>query len=69
MAPNEKAIRKWITDNRPDLSWQWDELMKSDAGFGIMAMGFEAGRDFQRANPTAEPLALTKPVLSYNFDY
>jgi len=69
MAPNEKAIRKWIEKNRPDLSPQLDSLMKSDAGFAMMAMGFEAGRDFQRANPAAGPFALTEPIESYEFNY
>jgi hypothetical protein len=69
MAPNEKAIRKWIQDNRPDLNNQIDGIMENQGLFFIASMAFEAGRDFQRANPAAPGKALPELASSYNFDY
>ncbi len=69
MAPNEKAIRKWIEDNRPDMKSQIDSIMGTQGLFFVASMAFEAGRDFQRANPNASPNFLTEPTESYNFDY
>ncbi len=69
MAPNEKAIRKWVADHRPDLQSQIDSLVESQAAFAIMSMAFEAGRDFQRANPEKCLGYLTEPTESYNWNY
>lgn len=54
MAPNVQAIKQWIKNNRPDVpSYQVDAIMENQGIFAMMAMAFEAGRDFQNNNPKA----------------
>jgi hypothetical protein len=44
MAPNEQAIRKWLTEHRSDLDQATvDELINSNI-FAAMAIGYEAAR-------------------------
>jgi len=70
MAPHEKAVRNWIAKNRPDLpKSSVDGMFENQALSFIVSMAFESGRDFQRANPTAEPRVLIHPLEHYNFDF
>ena len=51
-AENVRSIIEWCKVCRPDLSPQIKQIIQNDALFLLMAIGFEAGRTFQKANPT-----------------
>ncbi|MFA5188526.1 MAG: hypothetical protein WC460_04150 [Patescibacteria group bacterium] len=57
-AKNMEAIRKWVRENRPGLSREMDRILDSDKEQGpgmlsLLAIGFEAGRAFQKEHPNA----------------
>lgn len=59
-AKNVAAIRRWLTKHRPDVtdtfdSIVWGEAVGNDrmrALFGLMAIAFAAGREYQQEHPT-----------------
>ena len=53
MPRNLQAILDWVEKNRPDCLAQVTGLIDQDAAILLMTMAFEAGREFQRENPTA----------------
>jgi hypothetical protein len=58
-AKNVVAIRKWLAAHRPDVLETFDGIMaeeeagnsKARAMFAFIAIGFAAGREYQRENP------------------
>lgn len=58
-AKNVKAIRQWLTAHRPDTLQQFEQIVAGEARgddryralFWLLAVGFDAGREYQRANP------------------
>ena len=54
-APNFASIQRWFKENRPDVSQhQLATIMEQPAYVLLMAGAFEAGREFQQRNPSAE---------------
>ena len=59
-AKNVKAIREWLKKHRPDVLDTFNGIMdeedaanaKALAMFAFIAIGFAAGREYQRANPS-----------------
>ena len=59
-AKNVAAMRKWIRTHRPDMLGTFESIMEGEAVgndrmraiFGLMAMAFEAGREYQQEHPT-----------------
>lgn len=59
---NVKAVLAWIQEKRPDLSDQFEEIftplvppnLHMEALAGMVLMGFEAGRMFEKAHPEVE---------------
>lgn len=58
-AKNVKAIRKWVAEHRPDVMGSIEEILRGEAAgrqpgtgmFFLLAIGFAAGRKYQRENP------------------
>lgn len=49
---NLAAVRKWFKENKPDVSDELFEALVANHGlWGLILMGFEAGREFQKENP------------------
>ena len=60
-ATNMQAILDWVAVNRPDLTGLFKQLLsakvqdtspEAQRAVLLMAIGFEAGRQFQNDNPT-----------------
>lgn len=59
-AKNVTAMRKWIRAHRPDVLSTFESIMEGEAVgndrmralFGLMAMAFAAGREYQQEHPT-----------------
>lgn len=59
-AKNVKATREWLKKHRPDVLDTFNGIvdeedagnMKARALFAFIAIGFSAGREYQRANPS-----------------
>ena len=70
MAKNIQAILDWVRGNRPDLTTQIEAIVAAEArgaktgraAVFLLTIGFEAGRKFQRENPTVSdgPRAYTE---------
>ncbi len=60
MAKNIQAILDWVRENRPDVTTQVEAFVAAEArgaetgrtALFLLTIGFEAGRKFQRENPT-----------------
>ena len=58
-AKNATAMRKWIRTHRPDALGTFEGIMAGEergdermrAVFALMAIGFAAGREYQREHP------------------
>jgi hypothetical protein len=50
-AKNLEAIRRWVRENRPDLTQHFSKLEDNDGFILVMTTCFEAGRLFQSELP------------------
>jgi hypothetical protein len=59
---NVAAVLAWIREHRPDLTPQYNQIFslrippdsRMEAFAGLVLMGFEAGRVFEREHPDVE---------------
>lgn len=54
MNSRDEAIKRWLAEHRPNLLPQLPQWFRNDAIYTLMAIGFEAGREFQHRQPDAE---------------
>lgn len=49
----DQAIMNWVRIHRPDIERQVEPFLDNEAIYTLMSIAFEAGREFQKANPNA----------------
>ena len=56
MNKRDQYIKDWVKKNRPDLSFEvhLEPALENQAIGSLIAIAFEAGREFQKDNPKAE---------------
>ena len=66
MNKRDQYIKNWIEKNRPDLSFEShiEPALDNQAISCLIAISFEAGREFQKDNPKAEfsPMAYVEGI-------